>query len=475
MQVLVLLLLAAVMLADQGLGASWSAESIPPWLPPLVAFLPPVACVVLEYVLIRRTLRLAVGGSPASILRAGTRLRVLQWIVVGCSVVSLAGLGWLELVRAATGDVVVLDELLSILPALFLLAMLWWVQWPLERLLRESLLIRRLDEGLPVHPVPSAAGYVLWQFRTHLLLVLVPVLMILALVESAELAVSLLRPGSGIAPVAAGAAGLLGIVLAPFTMRLAVGAVPLADGPVRRAMEQVLREAGVRVRDILVWPTGTSMLNGAVIGVFPATRFVLLTDGLLELLSLDQVRAVMAHEAGHLRHRHLPWTAAMLFALVALVGQLVEWIVNPVFRLALETGADPGRLQSAFELVAVVVVLGVVFIGFGAVSRRLELQADAAAARDLALGHHEGDRVTPEASALVASALESVARYNGMDPARHTWRHGSIRWRQSRLARLVGRPIDDLPIDRQVRLLKAGTILVILAISLAWFVGEAPA
>ena len=74
-----------------------------------------------------------------------------------------------------------------------------------------------------------------------------------------------------------------------------------------------------------------------------------------------------------------------------------------------------------------------------------------------------------------ASALESVARYNGMDPARHTWRHGSIRWRQSRLARLVGRPIDDLPIDRQVRLLKAGTILVILAISLAWFVGEAPA
>ncbi|MED5506868.1 MAG: M48 family metalloprotease, partial [Planctomycetota bacterium] len=355
MQVLVLLLLAAVMLADQGLGASWSAESIPPWLPPLVAFLPPVACVVLEYVLIRRTLRLAVGGSPASILRAGTRLRVLQWIVVGCSVVSLAGLGWLELVRAATGDVVVLDELLSILPALFLLAMLWWVQWPLERLLRESLLIRRLDEGLPVHPVPSAAGYVLWQFRTHLLLVLVPVLMILALVESAELAVSLLRPGSGIAPVAAGAAGLLGIVLAPFTMRLAVGAVPLADGPVRRAMEQVLREAGVRVRDILVWPTGTSMLNGAVIGVFPATRFVLLTDGLLELLSLDQVRAVMAHEAGHLRHRHLPWTAAMLFALVALVGQLVEWIVNPVFRLALETGADPGRLQSAFELVAVVV------------------------------------------------------------------------------------------------------------------------
>ena len=465
------------MLADQGMSSLVDPTVGYGWLVPLIAFAPPAVCVVIESFVVKRTLRLATSGFVSSVRRASLRLRVLQWMVVGATVVSLLGLGWLELIRHVTGNLIVLDELLGILPALFLLAMLWRVQWPLERLLRESVLVRRLDQGLPIHPVPSAGGYVIGQFRTHLLVILIPALMILGLVEAADLIIRSVLPadsGGSLASTVAVVAGLLGLVLTPFAIAWAVGAASLPDGTMRRAMELVLRDAGVRVRDILVWPTGGSILNGAVIGLLPRTRFVLLTDGLLELLSLDQIRAVMAHETGHLRYRHLPWTAVLLVALIAGYGQLAEWIVNPIFQSMVSSSASPEKLHSIFEMAGVVVVIGLCFVSFGAVSRRFELQADAAAACDLTFRNRSEDAssaagvVSEHAVDLMSSALGMVATINGLDPNRHTWRHGSIRWRQRRLKQIVGQPIQALPIDAQVRFIKAGTLLLLGVFALIW-------
>ena len=465
------------MYADQHPGAFVSMPDELTWLPPLLAFLPPVVCLVVEFLVIRRTLQLATSGFTSAVRRASVRLRVLQWVVIGCTVVSLIGLGWLELIRTVTGNLVVLDELLAVLPALFLLAMLWAVQWPLERLLRESILMRRLDQGLPIHPIPSTGRYVIEQFRLHLLLIVAPAFTVLALVEIADLSTRLLLPeesATAVAPWAAGGAGLLGLLLAPLVISRAIGATPLPSGTMRGAMEQVLRDADVRVRDILVWPTGGSLLNGAVIGLAPRLRFVLLTDGLLELLTLDQIRAVMAHETGHLRYRHLPWTALILVTLFAGYGQLMEWIINPIFQAMIPTSSDPARLQATFEIFGVVMVVGLCFFSFGLISRRFELQADAAAACDLTFRNREEDQsaaagiVSPRAVDLMSSALGMVAAVNGLDPARHTWRHGSIRWRQQRLRSIVGRPITGLRIDAQIRFLKGFTLLVFLCLVLIW-------
>ncbi|MEE2682240.1 MAG: M48 family metalloprotease [Planctomycetota bacterium] len=474
MQLLVLLLLASVLYADQ-LPGSLPKETTR--LLALLAFLPPILCVVVEFFVVRRTLYLATSGFVSSVRRASLRLRVMQWIVVGCTVLSLLGLGWLELVRTVTGDLVVLDELLAILPALLLLAMLWAVQWPLERLLRESMLLRRLDQGLPVHAIPSTGRYVVEQVRMHLLLIVAPALTVLALVETADLCTRLVLPEADaavVAPWAAGGSGLLGLLIAPLVIGRAIGATPLPPGTMRGAMEQVLRDAGVRVRDILVWPTSGCLLNGAVVGLLPRVRYVLLTDGLLELLSLDQIRAVMAHEAGHLRHRHLPWTALILVTLFAGYGQLMEWIINPIFQAMLPGSGDPASLQSTFEIFGVVVVGGMCFFSFGAISRRFELQADAAAACDLTFRNREEDHsaaagiVSSGAVDLMSSALGMVALVNGLDPSRHTWRHGSIRWRQQRLRSIVGRPISGLRIDAQIRCLKGLTVLVLCSLFLVW-------
>jgi STE24 endopeptidase len=465
------------MYADQGLGSFLEPPEDWAWLPPLLAFLPPVLCIVVEYVVVRRTLQLATSGFVSSVRRASVRLRIMQWIVVGSTVVSLIGLGWLEAVRHVTGNLVILDELLAIFPALFLLAMLWVVQWPLERLLRESVLVRRLDQGLPIHPIPTTGRYVIEQFRLHVLLIMAPAGMVLALVETADFLTRSLIPGEQgelLAPWTSGIGGLLGLLLAPSAISWAIGAVPLPEGTIRGAMEQVLRDAGVRVRNILIWPTGGSILNGAVVGLVPRMRFVLLTDGLLELLTLDQVRAVMAHETGHLRYRHLPWTALILITLVGGFGQILEWMINPLFQLMLPSSSNPEKLYATFEVFGAVMVIGLCFFTFGVISRRFELQADAAAACDLTFRNRGEDRsaaagiISPQAVELMSSALGMVATINGLDPARHTWRHGSIRWRQQRLRGIIGRPITGLPIDAQVRSLKAFTVLLFLLLAVIW-------
>ncbi len=86
--------------------------------------------------------------------------------------------------------------------------------------------------------------------------------------------------------------------------------------------------------------------------------------------------------------------------------------------------------------------------------------------------------VTAEAAEAMAGALEAVARLNHIPPARRSWRHGSIRWRQRYLLSLVGKPLDELRIDRVIRryqiiaIIGAAIVLAFVAIDL--FAGARP-
>ena len=317
------------------------------WLPLLVAFVPPLLGLAIEMVLVRRTVRAAARGSLEVIMSSGRRLRILQWIAVVATVVAVVGFGWLELLRATIGNLVVIDELLAIIPALVLVCAMWVVQWPIERLVREALMMRRLDTGLPVHAVPGRIEFALNQARSHLLVSLVPAVFVLASVEIADALANRALPTDApewAAPVISGVAAVCALQHEPVGVVHAIGEKSLSDGPIRRSLERILVRGRVRVRDIRVWPTAGSILNGAVIGDVPFLRYVLLTDALLEARPSSQLRAGMAHEGAHLKHRHMPWTAAVLFGLVWLLGSILEWIAPELYMLLLDSGADPETL-----------------------------------------------------------------------------------------------------------------------------------
>jgi len=239
----------------------------------------------------------------------------------------------------------------------------------------------------------------------------------------------------------------------------------LGPGPLRDRLVALGRAHGVRFRDVLVWHTHSDIANGAVVGIVPFARYVLLTETLLNRLPIDAVEAVMAHEVGHARRWHIPWLMGAMIATLTLAfdatARVSDLLAGP------GTAAQPPGLT---DTSTVFLIAGAVCIAvFGFVSRRFELQADAFATQHLSgfrpgrTPHADAPRIAPDAAASMMGALSAVAHLNHSDPRRFTMRHGSIRWRQSHLSRLVGLPADALPIDRTVRVVKWVILIGVVA------------
>jgi STE24 endopeptidase len=150
---------------------------------------------------------------------------------------------------------------------------------------------------------------------------------------------------------------------------------PLAEGPTRRDVLELARGAGVRVRDVYSVDASrrTTAANAYVTGLGPTKRVVLF-DTLLDRYTRDEIRLVVAHELGHVRHRDV------------LRGVVYAAIVAPATTFAIQQlggilGAGQrltGRAADlpALALAAALVSAPVSIIG-NRLSRAIERQADA--------------------------------------------------------------------------------------------------
>ncbi|MCP3905910.1 MAG: M48 family metalloprotease [Planctomycetes bacterium] len=481
-QLFPIIIVAIVLIADSSPGLARTEPLLdPPWTT-VLALGPVLAILLLAALGLRRCdRRLARGQAPGPIIAADRMLAVARWAIVVAHASAVLLLGWLAAVRAVIGDWILLDELIVLLPPLAGALGLWYLHYPIERRLREALLLRRLDTGQPIYRIPSRGQYVLQQVRTHLLLLLVPVLLILGVAETIHLVFARFgqdRWPTWWADAATFAAGLTVFTIAPLLARLVLSVEPLGAGPVRDDLDEVCRRHRVRVRQFLLWRTDGSMINAAVMGVLGFLRYVLLTDSLVEALPREQVRAVMAHEVGHVRRHHLPWLVLTLFALLMAAGFIVT---VPLLAIDAIGGRSDASTVAWVDGAATAVAAVAALLAFGWVSRRYERQADTFAVQHLSgLGETDATdaRITEEAVGAMHGALGGVARLNTVDPGRRSWRHGSIRWRQEYLQSLVGRPVKGLAIDRLVRWVKvvAAVALVLgaVATALTWDSGSPP-
>jgi len=223
-----------------------------------------------------------------------------------------------------------------------------------------------------------------------------------------------------------------------------------------------------------VWRTGNAMINAAVMGLVGRLRYVLLTDGLLELMPRDQVVAVMAHEIGHVRRHHLPWMLVMMITVMGLAVLLVGSLLSLVGGVV---GTFSDGAVITIDLASILAALLLAMVVFGWISRRFERQADTFAAQHLSTrdGTDEDGVISADAVFAIAGALGSITMLNGVDPNRWNWRHGSIRWRQTYLQSLIGRTANALPIDRFVHRMKAvaAAAFIVLLAAQAWIVMHA--
>lgn len=406
------------------------------------------------------------------------------WGVLGSAVGGAGGSGagggdWVGAARSVTGDVPALDEALILLPLVLGFASLWASYASIDRRLREASLVGVLDGVEPALTLPTRWQYTMDQVRHQVLIVILPILLITLWSESLTLAVNAVhrwRPDLLELPwmsAAVGVAHFLGIVLAlvlmPLGMRYIWNTSVLGAGPLRERLESLCRLQRVRCRDYLVWHTHTGMVNGALVGLLPRLRYILLTEALLERLTGEQVEAVMAHEAGHAARRHIPWLGASVIATVVLtsagLGVIAGRVLPAWMMVHLPTGEVVGP-EFPLSLAAGILV-------FGWVSRLFERQADAFAAQHLSgwsprRKGGSGERgaapvIDANAVEAMCGALSAVARIAHLPERRFTFRHGSIAARKANLRTLTGVAADRLAVDTKVRLVKVALAAGVLA------------
>lgn len=364
--------------------------------------------------------------------------------------------GMSTLLRAPLGDPILVDECLFLLPPLLMICWGWAVYYPIDRRLREALLIQQIDAGMVIHPIWTRGQYLLNQIRHHMALILVPMLLLIGWSECVETFTP--RDTGLMLPALLQLGGTATIfLLAPLVIRHLWDTVPLPEGELRHHLLKVCRQHGVVVRELLLWRTFGGMINAAVMGILRPVRFILLTDGLLEQLPLPEVEAVMAHELAHVRKQHTIWLILVTVALLAGVGAFFNIAAEHAETWLTGQAVHLGILHASM----VGIIAGGWIMGFGWVSRRFERQADAFAVRHMA----EGEHVDADAVGVMTRALERVATLNHVPVARRSWRHGSIAWRQDYLHSLVGTSVDVSPIDRTVTRIKAAALAVLTLLS----------
>jgi STE24 endopeptidase len=158
---------------------------------------------------------------------------------------------------------------------------------------------------------------------------------------------------------------------------------PLQDEALKTRIETLLTKCGFRSQGLYVMDGSSRSSHGnAYFTGFGAAKRVVFFDTLLSRLKPDEIEAVLAHELGHYRHRHVFKRIAMLFT-VSFVGlALLGWLIDqPWFYAGL--GVDTPSTYMGLLLFLLVspvfmLLLRPLFSGY---ARRNEFEADAYAAQ----------------------------------------------------------------------------------------------
>ncbi|MBI3222546.1 MAG: M48 family metallopeptidase [Nitrosomonadales bacterium] len=161
---------------------------------------------------------------------------------------------------------------------------------------------------------------------------------------------------------------------------------PLQDDSMRSRIESLLKRCGFTAQGLFVMDGSKRSAHGnAYFTGFGKTKRIVFFDTLLERLSGDEIEAVLAHELGHFKHRHvlkrIVTTFAMSLGFLWLLGQLMQtsWFYQG---LGVHTASTALALLLFFMILPVFSFLLSPLMA--AYSRKHEFEADSYAAKQTA-------------------------------------------------------------------------------------------
>ena len=203
----------------------------------------------------------------------------------------------------------------------------------------------------------SRVQFAVSSVRHFLLLPLAPILLVLTAADLAHFFTPGDRKVEAFAAVSA--IGMF-VVLAPLLLRVCWKTKPFPRGRVRHELESIFTSRKLGIRDIRIWQTNSRLVNAILTGILPGCRFLFLSDELVHRVKNEKLKAIVAHEAGHIRHAHLmqlllslqvPFLTMLLLQEVLAYGRLAPHAIHWFGISALLSGwlLIHSRLARAFE------------------------------------------------------------------------------------------------------------------------------
>ncbi|MRD46575.1 M48 family metalloprotease [Caenimonas koreensis DSM 17982] len=158
---------------------------------------------------------------------------------------------------------------------------------------------------------------------------------------------------------------------------------PLDDEALKARVTELMRRCGFAAKGLFVMDgSKRSAHANAYFTGFGSSKRVVFYDTLLAKLSPGEVDAVLAHELGHFKHKHIIKRIASLFAMSLVGFALLGWLsANAWFYtgLGVRPNLDGPNNALALLLFLLAVPVFTVFIGpvFAQFSRKHEFEADA--------------------------------------------------------------------------------------------------
>ena len=240
---------------------------------------------------------------------------------------------------------------------------------------------------------------------------------------------------------------------------------PLPRSSIRDELEGFCSKYRFKLANFLFWPIfAGDTLSAAIMGILPRLRYILITPSLLALLNLDELRAVVAHEMGHIRRYHIPFYLMLFlgysFLAYSLDGVMTLLLLKLDFMLDWALSPESGELtlfSIATSLPAILLLLLYFRYLFGFFMRNSERQADLYAMG--VIGH----------PFTLISSLQKIAIHSGHIEDLPSWHHYSIRQRIQFLLRCQDNPALIRKHDRKLYGAAALFLLLVLALAGAGF------
>ena len=158
---------------------------------------------------------------------------------------------------------------------------------------------------------------------------------------------------------------------------------PLADGALVIRVQALMQRCGMTAKGLFVMDGSRRSAHGnAYFTGLGVAKRVVFYDTLLATLTPPEVEAVLAHELGHFKHKHITQRLVMMFGLSLAALALLGWLAGqPGFYLGLGVMPNLGAPNDALALLLFMAAVPV--FGFFAsplmaqLSRKHEFQADA--------------------------------------------------------------------------------------------------